>query len=130
MLPRTNDHQPEVDRIRSVIGALALAGTISLDEVARSLGTSPRTLQRRLNQRGVSFWALVEQSRFEIAAALLKGTDLRVQKIAVGLGYSTPSGFARAFARWSGRSPSAYRRAFAVPSREMPNGAKWAEPGN
>ncbi len=98
-------------RVKSVVAGLALAGTISLETAARQLGTSPRTLQRRLNQRGSSFWALVEQSRFEIAGALLRETDLKVQEIAARIGYRTPSAFTRAFTRWAGRSPTEYRNA-------------------
>jgi AraC-like DNA-binding protein len=100
-----------VAKVRAVIAGLALAGTISLESAARQLDTSPRTLQRRLRQRGISFWILVEQSRFEIAGALLRETDLKVQEIAASIGYATPSAFARAFTRWAGRSPTEYRNA-------------------
>jgi AraC-like DNA-binding protein len=96
-------------KVKSVIAGLALAGTVSLETAARHLGTSPRTLQRNLTKSGISFWALVEQSRFEIAIALLCDTDLKVQEIATRLGYSSPGGFSRAFARWAGCSPSDFR---------------------
>jgi AraC-like DNA-binding protein len=93
-----------------VIAGLALAGTVSLEEAAKRLETSPRTLQRRLNQRGICFLALVEESRFEIAGALLRRTDLKVHEIASSIGYSTPSAFTRAFTTWAGCSPSAFRK--------------------
>ncbi|WP_223428639.1 helix-turn-helix domain-containing protein [Tateyamaria pelophila] len=101
----------EHSRVKSVIAGLALAGTVSLESVAKRLGTSPRTLQRRLTEQGISFWTLVEQSRFEIAGALLRETDLKVQEIATRLGYNSPSGFSRAFARWAGCSPKVFRGA-------------------
>lgn len=110
MADRTKRNVPGIARVRSVICGLAMAGTISLEVAAQNLGTSPRTLQRRLNLHGLNFWALVEHSRFEIAAALLRETDLKVQEIAAQIGYSSPSGFARAFARWEGRTPSAFRQ--------------------
>lgn len=110
-----------------MITGLALAGTVSLETAAKHLGTSPRTLQRRLTARGISFWALVEQSRFEIACALLRNTDVKVQEIATKLGYSSPGGFSRAFGRWAGCSPSAFRSAPAEPREGTLNGAKWAE---
>ncbi len=94
-----------------MIAGLALSGSVSLETAADRLGTSPRTLQRRLTESGLNFWALVEQSRFEIAAALLRDTDLKVQEIAVRLGYSSPGGFSRAFTRWAGCSPSVFRAA-------------------
>jgi len=98
-----------VAKIRSVIAGLTLAGTISLESAALQLEISPRTLQRRLSHRGMKFWELVEKSRFEIAGALLRETDLKVQEIAVRIGYDTPSAFTRAFTRWAGHSPTEYR---------------------
>ncbi|WP_394701518.1 helix-turn-helix transcriptional regulator [uncultured Roseibium sp.] len=110
---RTKDSVKELARIRSAIAGLVLAGTISLESAATHLATTPRTLQRRLSNHGINFWALVEHNRFEIASALLRETDLKVQEIAARLGYGTPSTFARAFTRWSGHSPNAYRTAHA-----------------
>lgn len=126
MTHRTKDSKRRHSRVKSVITGLALAGTVSLETAAKHLGTSPRTLQRRLTARGISFWALVEQSRFEIACALLRDTDVKVQEIATKLGYSSPGGFSRAFARWAGCSPSAFRSAPAEPHQGTQNGAKWA----
>jgi AraC-like DNA-binding protein len=130
MPQRTKKSEPGHSRVKSVIAGLALAGTVSLETVAKHLGTSPRTLQRRLNRRGICFWALVEQSRFEIAGALLRDTDLQVQEIATRLGYSTPGGFSRAFARWAGCSPSDFRTAPPDTENSTQNGAKWAEAGH
>lgn len=127
MSRKTKNSEQEYSRVKSVIAKLALDGTVSLEAVAKHLGTSPRTLQRRLNRRGISFWALVDQSRFEIAGALLRDTELQAQEIATRLGYSTPGGFSRAFNRWAGCSPSAFRDAAAGPRHRTKNGAKWAE---
>ena len=124
---RKKESEQGHSRLKSVIAGLALAGTVSLETVAKQLGTSPRTLQRRLNRRGLCFWALVEQSRFEIAGALLRDTDLKVQEIAIRLGCSSPGGFSRAFARWAGCSPSAFRALSAGPHCGKQIGAKWAE---
>jgi AraC-like DNA-binding protein len=127
MILRTKDSEKEYSRVKSVVAGLVLAGTVSLKGAADHLGISSRTLQRRLKKRGISFWALVEQSRFEIAAALLCDTDLKIQEIAIRLGYSSPNGFSRAFARGAGYSPSAFRGHSARPHRVRHNGAKWAE---
>jgi AraC-like DNA-binding protein len=124
---RMKGSEQELASIRSVIGGLVLAGTISLDCVAARLETSPRTLQRRLHARGLNFWSLVEQSRFKIASALLSETDLKIEQIAESLGYGTPSAFARAFTRWTGRSPNAFRKAGTGSATQRNNGAKWAE---
>jgi AraC-like DNA-binding protein len=109
-----------------VVAGLALAGSISLEAAATRLGISRRTLQRRLNRHGVNFWTLVEERRFEIAAALLRETDLKVQEIAARMGYSTPSGFARAFAKWAGLSPTRFRR---VPKKPEPRNVRLARNG-
>jgi AraC-like DNA-binding protein len=126
---RTKDSDQKHSRVKAVIAGRVLAGTVSLEAVARQLGTSPRTLQRRLNRRGICFWALVEQSRFEIAGALLRDTELQVQEIATRLGYSTPGGFSRAFTRWAGCTPSDFRTAPPDTENGMQDGAKWAETG-
>ncbi len=104
-----------------------LADKLSLAYVAANFGTSPRTLQRRLNRHGVTYWALVEQSRFEIAGALLRETDLKVQEIATMIGYGTPGAFTRAFTGWAGRAPSVYRSAHAKERAADDNGAKWSD---
>jgi AraC-like DNA-binding protein len=118
---------PGPERVRTVIENLASSGIISLEMTAERLGTSPRTLQRRLSERGLSFWSIVEQSRFEIAGALLRETDLKVQEIAVRIGYCKPNAFSRAFFRWAGCSPTEYRKARAGSTLKGENGAKWAE---
>ncbi len=111
MARRTKALEPGLSKVRSVIDGLVLDGTISIAAAATHLETSPRTLQRRLKRGGVGFWALVEQSRFKIASALLRETDLQVQDVAAKLGYATPGAFARAFAKWAGCSPSVFRNA-------------------
>jgi AraC-like DNA-binding protein len=126
MAQRTKGSEPGPARVRAVIAGLALSGAISLEETSERLGTSPRTLQRRLNERGTSFWSIVEKCRFEIAGALLRETDLKVQEIARRIGYSTPSAFARAFTKWAGASPSAYRKA---PPRRERAATVWREMG-
>lgn len=95
------------------MAGLVLSGTVSLNLTSKCLGTSPRTLQRRLRGFGTCFWTIVKESRFEIAAALLRGTRLNVQEIATRVGYSTPGAFTRAFAKSAGLAPRAYRAAAA-----------------
>jgi AraC-like DNA-binding protein len=126
MPERTNFDEPGLARVRSVIDALTLAGTISLATTARHLGTSPRTLQRRLKRDGLSFRGLVEESRFEIASALLRRTDIQVQDLAARLGYATPGAFGRAFRKWAGCSPGVHRRASGGSSR---GASDWREMG-
>lgn len=86
-------------------------GTADKSSVARVLGMSPRTLARRLSEAGTSYSALLERTRREVALELLEGGSLAVYEIAFLLGYSEPSTFHRAFRRWTGKSPDAWRRA-------------------
>jgi AraC-like DNA-binding protein len=110
-----------------VIAGLTLSGPISLALTARNLGISSRTLQRRLHERGISFWTLVDECRFQIAGALLRETDLSVQEIAARVGYRTPGSFARAFSRWAGLPPRAFRRGSASQEGVRNIGAIWAD---
>lgn len=81
----------------------------SLDAVAADLKVSARTLRRHLGARGVSYQSLLEEIRLARATALLSDTNEAVEHIAAQLGYGDPSNFRRAFKRWTGRSPRAYR---------------------
>ena len=81
----------------------------TLGGVARQLHLSPRTLVRRLGERGTSFRALLERRRRARAVELLAGSQLGVAEIAERLGYQDPTNFGRACRRWFGLSPRAYR---------------------
>ena len=81
-----------------------------MDEIAASLGMHRRTLDRKLQRRGVQFSELVESVKQEVARQLLRDTGLRVQQVAESLQFSTAANFATAFRRWTGITPSAFRR--------------------
>lgn len=81
-----------------------------LDQVAAQLHLSPRTLKRRLLEADTSFQVLLDQVRLEQARLLLSETRKSVDAIAATLGYSDTSNFNRAFRRWLGLTPAAYRR--------------------
>lgn len=82
----------------------------TLDHTAGLLRMPVRTLQRRLQQGGVSYSQLVEQTRRETARHMLRRHDMRISEIAATLGYADPASFTRAFHRWTGMSPRAYRQ--------------------
>lgn len=81
----------------------------SLEAVAGVLCMSARTLRRRLQDRGTSFQALLDQALHERALEYLTRTDMPIADIAEQLGYSEPSSFRQAFRRWTGKAPSALR---------------------
>jgi AraC-like DNA-binding protein len=99
-----------IERVRRAIPAAERGGFRSLEEVASNLALSPRTLKRRLAARGTSFTTLLERERCESALLLLRSHKVSLESVAERLGYSTLSGFVRAFHRWTGRTPAAYRR--------------------
>ena len=106
MVPCTTNPPP----VAAVIGAPKKDGNPSVDLAAAAAGTSVRTLQRRLAQCGLTYSHLVQQARFEVAAALLQDPDTKIIDIALSVGYGDPSHFARAFRRLTGVSPREFRR--------------------
>jgi AraC-like DNA-binding protein len=88
-----------------------LAGDLlGLADVARALAVGPRTLQVKLAEEGTTFAAVADGVRRERALALLAEPDLPISVIATRTGFATPSAFTRAFRRWTGQSPSGFRR--------------------
>lgn len=79
-------------------------------EVAAALGVSERTLRRQLGVEGTSFRLLLEQVRAAKAKQLLTVSTLSVEMVARQLGYAEAASFIRAFQRWTGATPSVYRR--------------------
>ena len=102
-LPREDD---VLSVVRVAIQKLLDGGEPSLAAAAQSSGLGTRTLQRRLLERGVTFRALVDDVRREIAVAELERGGASVTEIAFALGFSGPSAFHHAFRRWTGRSPT------------------------
>jgi AraC-like DNA-binding protein len=97
---------------RVLIEALnANSSDVSLTAVAAELRLSERSLQRRLAGEGTSFDALLERLRLDLALRYLGDQSIAIAEVAYLLGYSEPSAFHRAFKRWTGRTPSAVRRA-------------------
>jgi AraC-like DNA-binding protein len=82
-----------------------------LDETARALGLSARTLKRRLADEGTDFSTLLDDQKRQRALLLLRSADLSVEDVAARVGYSDVANFTRAFRRWAGTTPTAYRRA-------------------
>jgi AraC-like DNA-binding protein len=84
------------------------------ERIAKRLNMSARTLQRRLNDWGVTFEELIDEYRRDRALRLLARPDHTVLEIAYSLGYSDPAHFTRAFKRWTGGSPRSYRQTVGV----------------
>lgn len=106
-LPQTEDL---VQRAYQVILERVPNADATSASVAQALGLGERTLRRRLDELGTSYQALLDRVRFELARRYLCNTSMEVARIAISLGFSDPSAFARAFKRWAGMTPAEYRR--------------------
>ncbi|MEM9294054.1 MAG: AraC family transcriptional regulator ligand-binding domain-containing protein [Acidobacteriota bacterium] len=96
-------------RVRAEIAQALSEGVPRLPRLAARLGMSARTLQRRLGEASLSYRDLVDQARRELADHLLRKTDYGLAEIAFLTGFSEQSAFNRAFKRWAGKPPRAYR---------------------
>lgn len=107
-----DEADPPLDaQVRSLIDQQLMAGTGDQASVARALGMSARTLQRGLKALGTSFGRQLEDVRRQRAELLLLRPRLSVAEVAFMLGYHNPRAFYRSFRRWTGQTPSEYRRA-------------------
>lgn len=102
---------PLEERVRHAIEAALPSGAASAREVARSLGLSVRSLQRALTERGLTFSREVDAARHARALVLLRRPQLTVAEVAFMLGYADSRVFHRSFRRWTGLTPTEYRRA-------------------
>ncbi|NOQ64936.1 MAG: helix-turn-helix domain-containing protein [Methyloprofundus sp.] len=85
------------------------SGALNKKLMADMLGTSPRTLQRRLEKQSSSYSSIIDQARFTHAQSLLKTSDHSLIDISLMLGYQNASSFSRSFRRWTGVSPSEFQ---------------------
>ncbi|MBT8408860.1 MAG: AraC family transcriptional regulator [Alphaproteobacteria bacterium] len=98
------------DRVRAVLMEAMPSGQADAAYVARRLGVSTRSLQRRLAADGTSFKAELQSLRARLARQYLGETGHSSAEIAFLLGYEDPNSFIRAFHHWTGTTPEALRR--------------------
>ncbi len=101
--------------VREVLPRLLRAGDPGCPRAAAALGMQRRTLERRLAGEGTSFGALLDEVRFRLAAAWLP--EVAIADVAERLAYSEVRAFDRAFRRWSGETPAAFRAHLAAARR-------------
>jgi AraC-like DNA-binding protein len=82
---------------------------MTIERLSSLLHMSRRTLQRRLNEAGLSFSAVAQSVRAELAKDLLRDTNMSISAVAFEVGYADRFGFDAAFKRWTGMTPHAYR---------------------
>lgn len=93
---------------QQILGGLGLVAT--LDEVASALAMSPRSLRRKLEQEGTNFRALLEEERCQTAMQILSSSDMKLDELAIHLGYTDTASFTRALRRWKSISPGEFRK--------------------
>lgn len=98
------------DAVRGEIARQMELGHCTLETVAQGLRLEPRSLQRRLKAEGLAFRDLIEEWRRQRALSLVTHTRLPLSEVSEAVGYADQSIFTRAFQRWYGDTPLAFRR--------------------
>lgn len=96
--------------VRSALIEALPAGECGADDIARRLGVSRRTFQRRLSDEDTTFQKQLNHTRELLAKHYLSAAALDTEEIAYLLGYLELNSFLRAFASWCGKSPSEWRK--------------------
>lgn len=99
-------------RVRSALIELLPAGDVKIDDVARKLSLSKRSLQRKLKEEETTFQKQLNHTRELLARHYLKNSEMTSDDIAYLLGYQDLNSFIRAFHIWTGKTVSEYKRDF------------------
>jgi AraC-like DNA-binding protein len=112
-MPMSEGVPSEVSRL---LASRMAGGDTNVKTAARLLNTSVRTLQRQLAAAGLSYQELLDSTRHNAAVRYLTDFTLSIGEVAYLLGYSEPSAFHRAFKRWTGSTPQAFRSSAGGPT--------------
>lgn len=114
---------PFTSRVRDLLVEQARTQQPDMNDVARALGLSRRSLRRRLVSEGSSYKTIVKEALAIVAKQYLRERRLTIQETAYEMGFADTSTFHRAFKRWTGKTPSAYRETDFDPAvRSIPPG--------
>jgi AraC-like DNA-binding protein len=101
---------PLVERLAQVVWRDMNCRPVEQERIAREIGMSSRTMRRKLAEEGRSFQEVLDECRMRQALFEFRTRpDLSIAEIALRLGYAEHSNFTRAFHRWNGVSPQAFR---------------------
>ena len=106
-------------RVKWVLMRLLGGRSPEIHEVAKELGMSGRTLQRRITAERTTFRHLISDARRELARSYLSQPALELGEVACLLGYEDPNSFFRAFREWEGTTPGEWRRSAAGKRRHV-----------
>lgn len=96
-------------QVKGALKRILASGRPEMVEVARDIGMSERTLQRRITEEGTSFRQLMLETRQEVVRHLLAEPTIEIEEIAGLLGYEDTNSFYRAFRTWEGTTPARWR---------------------
>jgi AraC-like DNA-binding protein len=105
------DQETFPERVRATIQRNLAGRRPKMQDVARELHISSRTLQRRLQEAGYSFQEVLEEARHQLARHYLNNSLLELNETAYLLGYEDSNSFVRAFRTWEGVPPAHWRGA-------------------
>ncbi len=106
----SEDPHPTIrTKVSHCLNAFLPSGRASVDEVARELAMSKRTLQRRLSEEGTNWLEVLNEARETLAKHYLRTTDHGTSEVSFLLGFEDPNSFFRAFKRWEDTSPELWR---------------------
>jgi AraC-like DNA-binding protein len=98
-----------VEDVRMALTETMCGDRPAIAKVAKSLGMSPRTMQRRLGELGTTYQDVLDDVRRQSARRLLADTDLGTGEVAFLLGFEEVNSFVRAFNTWEGITPTRWR---------------------
>lgn len=108
--PNDSHSAPLINQITQLFLSRPVMLGLGLDGLADALGIHARTLQRRLKDQGDSHSAIQDRVRYQLAQQWLRNDALSIEDISEQLGFSDRRSFTQAFTRWSGQTPSQFRR--------------------
>jgi AraC-like DNA-binding protein len=108
LLAELDQGQDLVTQIRHKLEKMKAFPTLPI--IAKSMNSSPRTINRQLAQLNTTYQHILDEAKREKAIDLLSFSKINIEQIATQLGYNDPSNFGRAFRRWLGKSPRAFRK--------------------
>jgi AraC-like DNA-binding protein len=103
-------------RVENAIAPLLPHASARASVIARALGMSERTMERKLAQEGSTFTEILQQLKLEMAVRYVEDPSLPISRIAWLLGFEEVSSFSHAFKRWTGKSPRGMRDAATAPA--------------
>jgi AraC-like DNA-binding protein len=98
-------------QVKWVLKRLLSGSRPDLLMIAKELGMSERTLQRRITEEGTTFRQLLNETRHELVRQYLDNASVEITEAAFLIGYEDPNSFYRAFRSWEGKTPAEWRAA-------------------